>query len=132
MMATQNPIEQEGTYPLPEAQLDRFLLKLVVGYSTRDELSTILDRTTRGERPKAEKVMDGETLLRLQALVREVIIAPHVQDYAIRLALAHAPARAVRRRRDQPVHPLGEQPARRADAGPGRQGALAAGRRDTT
>ena len=107
VMATQNPIEQEGTYPLPEAQLDRFLLKLVVGYSTREELSTILDRTTRGERPKAEKVMDGETLLRLQDLVRDVIIAPHVQDYAIRLALAHAPAGPVRRRRDQPVHPLG-------------------------
>ncbi len=91
MMATQNPIEQEGTYPLPEAQLDRFLLKLIVGYSTREELSTILDRTTRGERPKAEKVMDGPTLLRFQALVRDVIVAPHVQDYAIRLALATHP-----------------------------------------
>jgi MoxR-like ATPase len=91
VMATQNPIEQEGTYPLPEAQLDRFLFKLVVGYSTRDELATILDRTTRGERPKAEKVMDGQTLLRFQDLVREVIIAPHVQDYAIRLALATHP-----------------------------------------
>jgi MoxR-like ATPase len=91
VMATQNPIEQEGTYPLPEAQLDRFLLKLVVGYSTRDELSTILDRTTRGEKPRAEKVLDGETLLGLQALVREVIVAPHVQDYAIRLALATHP-----------------------------------------
>src|SRR5579885_3830538 len=88
VMATQNPIEQEGTYPLPEAQLDRFLLKLVVGYSTREELSTILDRTTRGERPVAQKVMDGPTLLRFQALVRDVIVAPHVQDYAIRLALA--------------------------------------------
>jgi MoxR-like ATPase len=91
VMATQNPIEQEGTYPLPEAQLDRFLLKLIVGYSTRDELSTILDRTTRGERPAARKVMDGPTLLRFQALVRDVIIAPHVQDYAIRLALATHP-----------------------------------------
>jgi MoxR-like ATPase len=91
VMATQNPIEQEGTYPLPEAQLDRFLLKLVVGYSTREELGTILDRTTRGERPKAEKVLDGETLLRLQSLVRDVIIAPHVQDYAIRLALGTHP-----------------------------------------
>lgn len=91
VMATQNPIEQEGTYPLPEAQLDRFLFKLVVGYSTRDELSTILDRTTRGERPRAERVIDGETLVRLQDLVREVIIAPHVQDYAIRLALATHP-----------------------------------------
>src|SRR5947209_14315890 len=91
VMATQNPIEQEGTYPLPEAQLDRFLLKLIVGYSTRDELGTILDRTTRGERPQAEKVMDGETLLRFQGLVRDVIVAPHVQDYAIRLALATHP-----------------------------------------
>ena len=91
VMATQNPIEQEGTYPLPEAQLDRFLLKLVVGYSTREELGTILDRTTRGERPKAEKVLDGETLLQLQGLVRDVIIAPHVQDYAIRLALGTHP-----------------------------------------
>src|SRR5262249_30918133 len=80
VMATQNPIEQEGTYPLPEAQLDRFLFKLVVGYSTREELNTILDRTTRGERPKAEKVMDGPTLLKFQALVRDVIVAPHVQD----------------------------------------------------
>jgi MoxR-like ATPase len=91
VMATQNPIEQEGTYPLPEAQLDRFLFKLVVGYSTRDELTVVLDRTTRGEKPKAEKVIDGDTLVRFQGLVREVIIAPHVQDYAIRLALATHP-----------------------------------------
>ena len=91
VLATQNPIEQEGTYPLPEAQLDRFLFKLVVGYSTRDELATILDRTTRGEKPKADKVIDGEALIRFQHLVREVIIAPHVQDYAIRLALASHP-----------------------------------------
>jgi MoxR-like ATPase len=91
VMATQNPIEQEGTYPLPEAQLDRFLFKLVVGYSTREELTTILERTTRNERPRAEKVIDGETLVRMQALVREVIIAPHVQDYAIRMGLATHP-----------------------------------------
>ena len=91
VMATQNPIEQEGTYPLPEAQLDRFFFKLVVGYSTREELSTILDRTTRGEKAKAEQVLDAETLIRMQALVREVVIAPHVQDYAIRLGLATHP-----------------------------------------
>src|SRR4051794_39100132 len=91
VLATQNPIEQEGTYPLPEAQLDRFLFKLVVGYSTREELGVILDRTTRGERPKADKVIDGETLVRMQELVREVIVAPHVQDYAIRLALGTHP-----------------------------------------
>src|SRR5437879_6395877 len=74
VMATQNPIEQEGTYPLPEAQLDRFLFKLVVGYSTREELTVILDRTTRGEKTRAEKVIDGATLVRMQALVREVIV----------------------------------------------------------
>src|SRR3954465_1598393 len=91
VMATQNPIEQGGPYPLPEAQLDRFMFKLVVGYSTREELATILDRTTRGERPKAERVIDGPTLIRLQNLAREVIIAPHVQDYGIRLALATHP-----------------------------------------
>src|SRR5262245_23878043 len=55
VMATQNPIEQEGTYPLPEAQLDRFLFKLVVGYSSREELKIVLDRTTRGEKPKADR-----------------------------------------------------------------------------
>jgi MoxR-like ATPase len=91
VMATQNPIEQEGTYPLPEAQLDRFLFKLIVGYSTRDELGVILDRTTRGEHPRAARVIDGATLVQMQELVREVIIAPHVQDYAIRLALATHP-----------------------------------------
>src|SRR3954453_14029607 len=79
VMATQNPIEQEGTYPLPEAQLDRFLFKLVVGYSTRAELGLILDRTTRDYKPHAERVIDGNTLIKMQNLVREVIIAPHVQ-----------------------------------------------------
>src|SRR4029453_13412859 len=59
VMATQNPIEQEGTHPLPQAQLDRFLFKLVVGYSSRDELATIVDRTTKGLSIKPEKVMDG-------------------------------------------------------------------------
>ncbi len=91
VLATQNPIEQEGTYPLPEAQLDRFLFKLVVGYSSREELAVILDRTTRGERPTATRVIDRDTLLRLQQVVRDVIIAPHVQDYAIRLTLATHP-----------------------------------------
>ena len=91
VMATQNPIEQEGTYPLPEAQLDRFFFKLVVGYSTREELSTIIDRTTRGEIIEVNKVMDGEEIRRWQQLVREVILAPHVQDYLVRLTLATHP-----------------------------------------
>ena len=91
VMATQNPIEQEGTYPLPEAQLDRFFFKLIVNYSGREEMAVILDRTTRGESPKADKVMDGSEIQRWQQLVREVLIAPPVQDYAIRLVLATHP-----------------------------------------
>jgi len=91
VMATQNPIEQEGTYPLPEAQLDRFFFKLVVGYSTREELSTIVDRTTRGQHIESRKVMDGAEIRRWQQLIREVIIAPHVQDYLVRLVLATHP-----------------------------------------
>ena len=91
VMDTQNPIEQEGTYPLPEAQLDRFFFKLVVNYSGRQEMATILDRTTRGEWPQAGRVMDGEEVRQWQQLVREVLVAPPVQDYAIRLVLATHP-----------------------------------------
>jgi MoxR-like ATPase len=91
VMATQNPIEQEGTYPLPEAQLDRFFFKLVVNYSTREEMAAIIDRTTRGEWPKASKIMDGKEILECQKLIREVLVAPPVQDYAIRLAMATHP-----------------------------------------
>src|SRR6266403_3506048 len=91
VMATQNPIEQEGTYPLPEAQLDRFFFKLIVNYSGREEMATILDRTTRNEWPQAEKVMSGDEIRTWQGLVREVLVAPPVQDYAIRLVLATHP-----------------------------------------
>jgi MoxR-like ATPase len=91
VMATQNPIEQEGTYPLPEAQLDRFFFKLIVNYSGREEMATILDRTTRGEWPTPEKVMDGEQIREWQKLVREVLVAAPVQDYAIRLVMATHP-----------------------------------------
>ncbi len=91
VMATQNPIEQEGTYPLPEAQLDRFLFKLLVQPSGRQELATIIHRTTRGEHIEPVKVMDGVEILDWQRLVREVILADHVQDYAVRLTLATHP-----------------------------------------
>jgi MoxR-like ATPase len=91
VMATQNPIEQEGTYPLPEAQLDRFFFKLIVNYSGRQEMATIIDRTTRGEWPQPAKVMDGQEISQWQQLIREVLIAPPVQDYAIRLVLATHP-----------------------------------------
>ena len=91
VMATQNPIEQEGTYPLPEAQLDRFFFKLLVGYSDRNQLSTIIDRTTRGEMIEPDKVMDGEEILRWRELVQEVILADHVRDYIVRLVLSTHP-----------------------------------------
>ncbi|MFP6657297.1 MAG: MoxR family ATPase [Pirellulales bacterium] len=91
VMATQNPLEQEGTYPLPEAQLDRFFFKLNVGYSNREQLSVILERTTRGDVIEPEKVMDGEEISKWQHLIREVILAQHVQDYAVRLTLATHP-----------------------------------------
>jgi MoxR-like ATPase len=91
VLATQNPIEQEGTYPLPEAQLDRFFFKLLVPYSNRAELSTILERTTTGKEPRAESVMTGEQIIKYQQLVKQVAIAEHVQDYAIRLVLATHP-----------------------------------------
>ncbi len=91
VLATQNPIEQEGTYPLPEAQLDRFFFKLLVGYSDREQLKAILDRTTTGEEPRAQHVADREKILWAQKLVRRVVVAEHVQDYAIRLVLATHP-----------------------------------------
>ena len=91
VLATQNPIEQEGTYPLPEAQLDRFLFKLLVPFTTREELNLILDRTTRNENPKPNKVMDASEIVTWMGLVREVLVASAVQDYVIRLLLATHP-----------------------------------------
>lgn len=91
VLATQNPIDQEGTYPLPEAQLDRFFFKLVVGYPSADELTEVLTRTTEGARAQINKVLDRETLLDLQRLVRQVPVATHVKDYAVRLVLATHP-----------------------------------------
>jgi MoxR-like ATPase len=91
VMATQNPLEQEGTYPLPEAQLDRFFFKLIVPYSSREDLLEILDRTTAGVTPVVNAVLDAEAIVAHQKLVRQVVIAKHVQDYAIRLVLATHP-----------------------------------------
>jgi MoxR-like ATPase len=91
VMATQNPIEQEGTYPLPEAQLDRFFFKLLLGYSSRDELNAIVDRTTRGVQIETKKVMDGSEIVQWQKLIREVVLAKHVQDYIVRLTMATHP-----------------------------------------
>jgi MoxR-like ATPase len=91
VMATQNPIDQEGTYPLPEAQLDRFFFKILVGYPSAEELSEVLSRTTAGARGGVAKVLTHEALLELMKLVREVPVASHVKDYAVRLVLATHP-----------------------------------------
>jgi MoxR-like ATPase len=91
VLATQNPIEQEGTYPLPEAQLDRFLFKVIVGYSRLGELITILDRTTGTHTPEVRRVLDAPEILAMQQLVRGCVVAPHVKEYAARLTLATHP-----------------------------------------
>ena len=91
VLATQNPIDQEGTYPLPEAQLDRFFYKLLVDYPTAEELSEIVTRTTEGTKVQVSKVVNGATLIELQQLVQQVPVASHVKDYAVRLILATHP-----------------------------------------
>ncbi len=91
VMATQNPIEQEGTYPLPEAQLDRFFFKLQLGYSSREELAEILNRTTSGKKIEPQPTIDGPTIQAHQRLVQRVAIADRVQDYAVRMTLATHP-----------------------------------------
>lgn len=91
VLATQNPIEMEGTYPLPEAQLDRFLFKLMVQFPSLDELATILDRTTTAEKIDIKKVTDPATILEMRRLARDVAIADHVKNFALRTVLATHP-----------------------------------------
>ena len=91
VMATQNPLEMEGTYPLPEAQLDRFFIKLLVKYPTADDLGQILDRTTSVDEPTASAVMPGERILELRRLAREIPIADEVRQHAINMVLATHP-----------------------------------------
>ena len=91
VMATQNPIEMEGTYPLPEAQLDRFLMKILVTYPTREELNRIVERTIQPEAETPVPVMDRDAILQVRSVCREVLVAQHVQDYAIHLVMATQP-----------------------------------------
>ena len=91
VLATQNPMEQEGTYPLPEAQLDRFMLKIMVDFPTLDELSRIVGLTTVPQNEHAQKVADAETLLQMRAVAQEVPVAQAVRDFALRLVLATHP-----------------------------------------
>ena len=91
VLATQNPIEMEGTYPLPEAELDRFFFKLNVSYPSREQLNEIVRRTTSASRESVRAVVDGPRLQALQQLARQVPIASHVTDYAVRVVLATHP-----------------------------------------
>src|SRR5262249_19060868 len=91
VLATQNPIEQEGTYPLPEAQLDRFMFNIIVGYPSRAEELEIMKRTTSVEQSDVEALLDGEQIMQLQRIVRQVVVADHVFDYAADLVRATRP-----------------------------------------
>jgi len=94
VLATQNPLEMEGTYPLPEAQLDRFFSKLIVKFPDMQQLETILDRTTEAKSPKAEPVLAGERVLAMSQLTRQIPIADDVRRYGISLVLATHPEHA--------------------------------------
>jgi MoxR-like ATPase len=101
VFATQNPIEQEGTYPLPEAQLDRFVFKVYVGYPSRDEERQIYRRTTGSHEEKPAKVLEGSEIPQLQALVRRVPVSDHCVDYAMALVRS---TRTVEPDEDQPAY----------------------------
>ncbi len=92
VLATQNPIEQEGTYPLPEAQLDRFMFKLNVPYLNRAELNEMVRRTTLGGAASVGKIIDGPRIMELRVVLEKVVVADPVRDFAVRLVLATHPA----------------------------------------
>src|SRR5207244_2400952 len=94
VLATQNPIEQEGTYPLPEAQLDRFMFNVIVKYPSRDEELAIMKQTTGGDGPQPAPVLSAEQILRMQQIVRQVVVADHVFAYAADLVRATRPGPA--------------------------------------
>ena len=92
VLATQNPIEMEGTYPLPEAQIDRFFFKLKLHYPNQDELQKILDKTTEDYRYNLNRVVGAEKILTMKSLVKKVPVASHIKDFTTRMVLATHPA----------------------------------------
>ena len=121
VMATQNPIEMEGTYPLPEAQLDRFLMKILVKYPNRADLAAIVERTITRDDVQLETKLDGDGILSIRKLCREVLVAPHVQDFAIDLVMATQP--------DQnQAHPLAKKYIRYGSSPRGAQSLVECGR----
>ncbi|MDA1314410.1 MAG: MoxR family ATPase [Acidobacteria bacterium] len=121
VMATQNPLEMEGTYPLPEAQLDRFLLKLIVGYPTKAEMEEIVDRTMAATTPTVHQVINQEQVLDVRRAAHEVLVAPHVRDFAIRLILATQPEQ-------EEAHELAKKYIRYGSSPRGAQALMQAGR----
>jgi MoxR-like ATPase len=96
VIATQNPLEMEGTYPLPEAQLDRFFFKLKVRFPSADELGQIIDKTTEDADPEMNRVIEADTISRMKSLVRQVPVSTHVKEYAVRLLMATHPGKGVK------------------------------------
>jgi len=121
VMATQNPIEMEGTYPLPEAQLDRFLMKILVKYPSRAELGRIVERTIQKDEQVPMPVMDRDAILQVRSVCREVLVAPHVQEYAIALVMATQPDQAE-------AHPLSKKYVRYGSSPRGAQALVECGR----
>ncbi len=121
VMATQNPLEMEGTYPLPEAQLDRFLLKLIVRYPSKKEMTEIVDRTMAAESPSVDQVMNREQVLDARRGAHDVLIAPHVRDFAIRLIMATQPEQ-------EDTHDLAKKFIRYGSSPRGAQSLMQAGR----
>ncbi len=122
VLATQNPIEQEGTYPLPEAQLDRFMFLIKVDYPTEEEERRIAQETTGGAAAALRELINGETILAYQELVRRVPVPDHVYDHAVRLVRMTRPGARDHPVLDQGVGAVGRRPARGAVPGAGRQG----------
>jgi MoxR-like ATPase len=121
VMATQNPIEMEGTYPLPEAQLDRFLMKILVTYPSREDLTRIVDKTILRADAAVEPVLDRDSILEVKNVVRQVLVAPHVREYAIELVMATQP--------DQPeAHELAKRYIRYGSSPRGAQALVECGR----
>jgi MoxR-like ATPase len=121
VMATQNPLEMEGTYPLPEAQLDRFLMKILVGYPTKAELDIIVERTMAAEMPQVHRVVDRDQILTVRRATREVLVAPHVRDFATNLVLSTQP--------EQPdAHPVAKKYIRYGSSPRGAQALITTGR----
>ena len=122
VIATQNPIEQEGTYPLPEAQLDRFMFDVRVGYPTLDEEKKILLATTKGDIPDLKKVLSGKAIVNLQKLVTSVPVSEYTVDYVTRLVRATRPSDADGAAVHQGAGGLRRRPACRPEPDPRRQG----------